>query len=159
MNREKLRRGQCQSLQWTITLLNKVNDAIDKGEDVIKISEISDKQRDYKALQLGNTITECFLLPFSIELGLKAILEKEKGKGIMEHSLTKIFDNFSKETKDELNKIYKLQCGRKKNIREILEKHKNDFIGWRYLDNPENLQMNYKELQYVIYSILDYLYR
>ena len=42
-------------------------------------------------------------------------------------------------------------------LRNMSEKHKNDFVGWRYFED-KHLEPAYKEFQYAICAILDEVY-
>jgi HEPN domain-containing protein len=162
MNNYRNRKGQTLSMQWVIFLLQSVQRDISMGGEITRLvlndAKSHGGDNDYNALQTGCTYTLNFLLPLTIELGLKALILKENNEPPKVHNLIKLHNNLTKETKENVQiQFRKLSEGDFKVI-DLLEKHKNDFENWRYLDDPSNCPGGDDVMmQYLVSAILDIL--
>jgi len=121
------------------------------------------------ALDLGIQISNNILLPFAAELALKGLRQQETTPDgfIKTHDLAKLFRDVSLGAQSRSDKRFRQYMSQDdetkyKNVDLWLffEKHRNDFVEWRYLEDTEegSLVPVYKEFQYAICSILDEVY-
>ena len=88
------------------------------------------------------------LRALAVELTLKALAFKRTGKYLWIHDLLKLYDDLDTDTQAIISKIEDIQGVAP--VRHILEKHKNDFVYWRYLtdlhDGDNNMQVNFPDI-------------
>ena len=122
-----------------------------------------------QALDLGVQISNNILLPFTAELALKGLKQKETTPDgfVKTHDLVKLFRDVSSGSQSSTDKRFRRYMSQDdettdKNVDlwQFFEKHSNDFVEWRYLEDTEegSLVPAYKEFQYAICSILDEVY-
>ena len=76
------------------------------------------------------------LRALAVELTLKALAFRRTGKFKKIHDLLKLYDSLGTDTQEIISKIEGLNgINGVAPVRGILEKHKNDFVDWRYLIN------------------------
>ncbi len=160
MNDYKNRHGQALSMQWVSFLLQSVSVDIKQGgkltRSLFKNARASGGEDNYDALDVGCTYTVNFLLPLTVELGLKALILQEGKKPVRKHDLIELYHQLSEEIRATLEKEYKSVCENEDSkLSESLERHRVDFEGWRYLDNPASVHCEEIKLQYAISTILN----
>jgi len=111
-------------------------------------------------LAIGCLYVVNFVLPFAIELSIKAILAKEGKDSKFVHDLFMLYKELSEETKQLIQNEYIKQCRccefhEIDSFENLIIEHKTDFVGWRYLDNAENLKRNDKKMQIAICALLE----
>lgn len=122
-----------------------------------------------QALALGIQVSSSILLPLTAELALKGLKQKETTPDgfIKTHDLAKLFQDVSLEAQERVDKRFRMYLSQDDETKgqniilwQFFEEHKNDFVGWRYLEDKEVelLTLAYKEFQYAISSILDEVY-
>ncbi|GAA0742110.1 hypothetical protein [Clostridium oceanicum] len=170
MSEKELLNGQAMSLQWATYLLSMAEKDINinDGKVVKKLlcnAKTVTGSMSYEALEMGCLYASNFLLPFAIELALKSLLKKcqikYSKKGQDGHNLEKLFeqlkqDKCKRDIQTKIQRKYEnLSDGISGSIKDILFQHKLDFTQWRYLDNPKNLRVQTKKLQFVLCAILE----
>ena len=102
------------------------------------------------------------MLPFIVEVALKALIAKhsnDQAEGI--HRLCQLHDALPANLQDDLHRVFEnVKCSQvakeTRSLREVLVDHDNDFPGWRYLDDAEQLLADpIDTLQYVACSVLN----
>lgn len=160
MGNEKLRYGQALSIQWLTFTMDRMMKDINRESYVTKQligdAKSIDGNDGINSLYLGCEITINFLLPFSIELALKAMLENEGINPKKIHGIYDLYEKLPSNIKRDLNNDF-LFVKEIKNIAfdDLLKIHNKDFIEWRYLDNTSINNMHKAELQYALCTILD----
>ena len=76
------------------------------------------------------------LRALAVELTLKALAFKRTGKYLRNHDLLKLYDDLDTDTQAIISKIEDIHGVAP--VRRILEKHKNDFTDWRYLQDMQD---------------------
>ena len=79
---------------------------------------------------LGYSISIVVLRALAVELTLKALAFKRTGKYCSTHNLLKLHTDLGTDTQALISKIEDIQGIA--SVERILEKHKNDFVDWRY---------------------------
>ena len=79
----------------------------------------------------GYPISMVVLRAFAVELTLKTMAFRRTGKFKKTHNLSKLYDDLGTDTHAIISKIENSHGIAP--VRRILEKHKNDFVDWRYL--------------------------
>lgn len=135
--------------------------AIQHAVNLMRRGESSDQ-----VLNLGIQISNNILLPLVAELALKGLKQKEttSDKFKKTHDLLKLFQDVSSEAQGRVDKRFRWYMSQDNDVKnnkvdlwQFFEKHKNDFVGWRYLED-KHLEPAYKEFQYAICAILDEVY-
>ncbi len=115
-----------------------------------------------KSTILGCNYAARIVLPFIVELALKALIAKHRNdQAEGTHHLYRLHDALPANLQDELNcdfeNVKRSQIPEEtRSLREILIDHDNDFPDWRYLDDPEHLHADSIDgLQYVACSVLN----
>ncbi|WP_170961705.1 HEPN domain-containing protein [Vibrio genomosp. F6] len=160
MSEQDLRHGQALSLQWVTFALQKMVKDIETGGSTTNtlIGNCKSVAGDsgLGTLSTGSDYVLNFLIPFSVELALKALLIKEGIDPGHIHNLVKLYGKLSTKMQDEIQRIFKEeQQVTKFTMIELLERHKADFVMWRYLDKAEELHRDEVELQLALSAILD----
>ena len=97
---------------------------------------------------VGYSASIVVLRALAVELTLKALAFKRTGKYLWIHDLLKLYDDLDTDTQAIISKIEDIQGVAP--VRHILEKHKNDFIDWRYLpdlhDGDNNMQVHFPDI-------------
>lgn len=164
MNKKEILHGQALSMQWVGYALNKISTDINAGGDISKqlLDSVKslDKIEGLKALSIGCNYVINFLLPFTLELSLKALLAKEGIEPNPKHNFLIHYNRFSGKMKQRLQNEYSNQCKlggchETGSLVQLLTVHQNDFVDWRYLENAEKLKREEKEMHIAIYTILE----
>jgi hypothetical protein len=158
------------SLQWVTYLLSMAEKDININDGKVVKELLCDTKTitgstSYEALEIGCLYVCNFLLPFAIEIALKSLLMKceikYSKKGQDGHNLEKLFeqlkkDKYKRDLQTKIQRKYKESSDSlSDSIKDILLQHKLDFPQWRYLDNPQNLSVETKKLQFVLCAILE----
>ena len=156
---ERLRHGQSLAMQWVSFSLQKIIADIESGG--VKTNQLLDSTKDISAkspletIRTGSKYVLNFIIPLSIELALKAFLAKEGKEPDRTHDLFNLYNKLSKPTKRRIEHDFSTQkINPDSSFKDLLIKHRSDFEDWRYLDNPEAIQTDDKELQIALCSIL-----
>ena len=134
------------------------NDSLTK--QLLKNVKAVNGKEDLGALKIGCDYVAGFVLPLALELSLKSLILKGKIQPKGTHNLVTLFNSLSNTVKNSLSKKY---CeitdldyqNNKLAFKKLLESHKNDFEGWRYLDEAEKITNEFIKLQYAICTVLD----
>ena len=161
---KKIRHGQALSMQWVAFLLQVAETDLSNPNSAIKdllkgIPALTYKQ-DFDALKKGCDYVVSFVLPLALELSLKSLILKENATPKLTHNLVTLFNQLQNNTKNHLNKRYCEASNihlttSKTAFKDLLKEHKDDFEGWRYLDEAEKLKKEDIKLQYAITIVLD----
>ena len=164
MNKQKLLHGQALAMQWVGFALQSIIADIHSGGSITKQLMGSAKSvgngNDLKTVAIGCNYVVNFVLPFAIELALKALLAKT-GQGFkFTHDLLALYNKFSPDIKGRLQSEFIIQlekggCPETGSFEDLLTAHKNDFVDWRYLDKAEKLKKEEKEMHLAICAILE----
>jgi len=157
----RLRHGQALALQYAVQLL--INSA---REPEIVRRALSDAQTTaanaVSTAVLGCDYATRFMLPFVVELALKALIGKHNDdQGAWGHHLSELYDRLPANVQAELERDFAHIKGAEmpaetRTARKILADHDNDFPEWRYLDDPSKLTGGPVDtLQYVACAILN----
>ena len=85
---------------------------------------------------LGYGTSIVVLRALAVELTFKALAFKRTGKYLRRHDLLKLYDDLDTDTQAIISKIEDINGVAP--VRRILEKHKNDFTDWRYLQDMQD---------------------
>ena len=85
---------------------------------------------------LGYSTSMVVLRALAVELTLKALAFRRTGKFKKIHDLLELYDDLGTDTQAIISKIEDIHGVAP--VRRILEKHKNDFVDWRYLINMQD---------------------
>lgn len=157
----RLRHGQAVALQYVAQIL--IN--IDRKPQLIRSVLTPEHLKAENAIDatiLGCHYTTRIVLPFIVEVALKALIAKhncDQAEGT--HRLCQLYDALPPDLKnalccdfDELKSSEHPEETRP--LRKILADHDNDFPDWRYLDDADNLVSSPVDtLQYVACSVLN----
>ena len=120
------------------------------------------------ALSLGLEVASNILLPLTAELALKGLKQKEASLDSYErtHDLLCLFRSLSDDTQNQLAMQFRKYMeddprtrDRNANLEDFLEKHRDDFVQWRYLEGDvDSLEPARIEFHYVICAALDLVY-
>ena len=120
--------GQAAGLNWSA---NHLQDVLNR--------EVKMPNPDQIAL-VGCFFSVVLLRSFAVELALKSVYMKESGRQPeYSHSLHQLFGRLELETQRAIDRVFQgvrgafpEQGGRTNSVAEILAKHKDDFVDWRY---------------------------
>ncbi len=156
-----LRHGQALALQYAAQILINAT----REPQVIRRALSGEQLAATNAVgtaALGCDYATRFLLPFVVELALKALVGKHgNDQGARGHHLSKLFDELPADVQAELERdfahIKRTEMpAETRSARDILADHHHDFPDWRYLDDPGKLVSGPADtLQYVACSILN----
>ncbi len=131
-------------------------------------SKVSILSGNNQALELGLTLSSNILLPLAAELALKGLKQKDSSAyGYKRtHDLLCLFESLSDATQEKLSMRFQRYMEddvkmkhRDSRMESFLEKHRDDFVQWRYLeDDLDNLASARTEFHYIICAILDEIY-
>ena len=140
----RLRHGQALAIQYAAQIL--INSQRDpqiirralSGAQLAATNAVS-------TTALGCEYAARFLLPFVVELALKALVARHRNdQGAWGHRLSKLYDELPACVQVELERDFE-QIRRTefpvetRTVRKVLAGHDNDFPEWRYLDDPTKL--------------------
>ena len=96
------------------------------------------------------------LLSFSVELALKALLEKESkwSKRFHSHDIRFLFDNLEIETQERLCQSFDERHSGGRGLLEVLEDHRCDFENWRYMESVGELYSEPDAMQGIAFALL-----
>lgn len=164
MGKQELLRGQAEAIQLVSFALQRINADINNGGRITNYLIGNQKTDNSKIplqnLRTGNIYTINFILPLALELALKALIIQSNKSPKFIHNLLTLFNLLPKDIQTKLNEEYITQKKNggitdSKSFEQLLQLHNNDFVEWRYLDKPENLKIEDKEIQIAISSILE----
>ena len=160
---ESLRRrrhGQALTLQYAVQIL--INSK--RQPQIIRHALSAEQLAATNAVSttvLGCEYAARFLLPFVVELALKALVAKHNDDQAWGHCLSKLYDELPANVQVKLERDFE-QIKRTelpaetRSARRILADHDNDFPEWRYLDDPSKLVYGpIDTLQYVACAVLN----
>ena len=104
---------------------------------------------------LGYPTSMVLLRALAVELTLKALTFRMTGKFKKIHDLLKLYDDLGTDTQAIISKIEDLH--EIAPVRRILEKHKNDFVGWRYLMDMQdggNMRVKFPDIGQALKALL-----
>ena len=159
-NSYTLRQGQAIALQYAAQVLLRVCRHPELVQ-LLSFGKTSGGDDPTSTTILGCGYGARILIPFVVELSLKALITKHNGdQAPRTHDLTELFNQISSELRDEIIQEFERikqssELVESRSLGEILHAHHHDFEGWRYLDSPEMLEMTELEtLQCVVSAIL-----
>ena len=97
---------------------------------------------------LGYSVSAVLLRAFATELMLKTLSYirtkdyRSDGKG---HDLLILFNDLDDETKKQISGLEKTHGIAP--MAQILEKHRNDFVDWRYLEDVDGMRTTFPDLE------------
>ena len=157
----RLRQGQALALQYATQIL------INSQREPQIIRRVLSGAQLAATDAVSTTVLGCnyaarMLLPFVVELALKALIAKHNNdQGAWGHRLSRLYDDLPPNVQIELERDFE-QIRRTefpvetRTARKILADHDNDFPEWRYLDDPSKLVSGPVDtLQYVVCAILN----
>ena len=157
----RLRHGQALTLQYAAQILMNVHREPEIIPRVLSPDQLN-AERSAETTALGCGYAARILLPFLVELALKALIGKaNNGPVERTHRLCRLHDALPAVLQDNLDLDFeKLKLSETpeetRSLRQILLDHDNDFPDWRYLDGPEGLATApILTLQYVACSVLN----
>lgn len=157
----RLRHGQALALQYAAQILKNVNREPQLVHRVLSSAQLN-AEIAVKSTILGCNYAARIVLPFIVELALKALIAKHRNdQAEGTHHSYRLHDALPANLQDELNcdfeNVKRSQIPEEtRSLREILIDHVNDFPDWRYLDDPEHLHADSIDgLQYVACSVLN----
>ena len=155
------RHGQALALQYAAQILINVNREPRLVQRVLSPDQLK-AGNAVDTTVLGCNYATKIMLPFIVELALKALIAKHNNdRSESTHSLCKLYDALPASLQDELNRDFENIrpsgiFAEPRSLREVLVDHNNDFPDWRYLDNAERLVVApIDALQYVACSVLN----
>lgn len=154
------RHGSALSIQWVGFALQRIIAEADTPlvRQLLGDAKTVGGQSGSPYLELGCVWTQYIIIPFGIELALKALLVKETGNHPDIHDLMKLYSRLQADTRAAIEQDYKnlLDGWKSKPLPQLLEEHKDDFVRWRYLDETDNLSAeDPRLLQLVLSALLD----
>ena len=157
----RLRHGQAVALQYAAQILINVNRQPQLVQSVLSPPQLN-TENAVETTTLGCNYAARILLPFILELALKALIAKHRNdQAEGTHRLCRLHDALPANLRDELNRDFEYIKSSQvpeetRSLREILIDHDNDFPDWRYLDDAEKLfAAPIETLQYVTCSVLN----
>ena len=163
MGQQETLHGQALAMQWVgFALQRLITDMDDGGKVTLQLlGQAKDVtgNNGLQPLHIGCYNVVNFVLPFALEVGLKSLLIKD-GKAIeFTHDLAKLYNSLSETLKNKLEDEFPNQrkiggSTETSLLLNLLVDHKDDFVGWRYLGNPENLKREENEMQFALSTIL-----
>lgn len=156
-----LRHGQAVALQYVVQLLINLKRDPQIARHVLSGSQLA-ATNAIQTTAVGCHYATGFLLPFVVELALKALVAKHNTDQVAkEHCLSKLYDDLPCNVQDRLKRDFehiKLSelPHETRALRTVLSDHDNDFPDRRYLDDPQGLvNTPIDTLQYVASSVLN----
>lgn len=155
------RHGQALALQYAVQIL------INSKREPQNVRRALSGAQLAATNAVSTTVLGCeyatrFLLPFVVELALKALVAKiSDDQGAWGHRLSKLYDELPANVQVELERDFEhIKCtelpAETRSAREILADHDNDFPDWRYLDDLSSLVGGpIDTLQYVACAVLN----
>ena len=156
-----LRHGQALALQYAVQILINVVREPQLVRRVLSPAQLN-AENAVETTILGCYYAARVVLPFVVEVALKALIAKHNGdQAEGTHRLCQLHDALPANLWDELNRDFENLKRREvpeetRSLREVLVDHDNDFPDWRYLDDAEHLVVApIDTLQYVACSVLN----
>ena len=104
----------------------------------------------------GYSISAILLRAFATELMLKVLSSMKTGKYRKDkdgHNLRMLYNDLDCETKQLINELEDKHGI--KPLEQILEKHKNDFVDWRYIGQPDGMQAHFWDLDKALFILTE----
>ncbi len=157
----RLRHGQALALQYAAQILLNSQREPEIIRRVLSGAQLA-ATNAVSTTALGCKYAARMLLPFVVELALKALVAKHNNdQGAWGHRLSKLYDELPPKVQVELERDFE-QVRRTefpvetRTARRILADHDNDFPEWRYLDDPSKLVAGpIYTLQFVASAVLN----
>ena len=137
----RLRHGQALALQYATQILINSQREPQIIHRVLSGAQLA-ATNAVNTTALGCNCAARMLLPFVVELALKALIAKHNNdQGAWGHHLSKLYDELPPNVQVELERDFEQIRHTEfpvetKTARKILADHDNDFPEWRYLDDP-----------------------
>lgn len=135
--------SQALGLQASYFVLN------GKSKDVLSI-ELERKVLVHTGLRQSSII----LLSFAIEIALKGLLKYTTSNFPKTHNLKILFERLNENDRIQLSEIHKRKTD--SDIEGYLNRHKDTFNAFRYLDMETDEPINSEELDTALNSIIEY---
>lgn len=158
---KELLHGQALAMQWVAYAMQKIMEDVRVGGTKTQLllgnAKTVDNNSGIETLSLGCSYVVNFVLPFTIELALKALLTKENVDSGKIHDLLDLYNKLPAQIKSDLDAQYQSLSanGTTPGLKNLLKEYRKNFVSWRYLENVENLKRDEKEMQFAICAILD----
>ena len=156
-----LRHGQALALQYAVQILINVNSKPQLLQHVLSPAQLS-AENAVETTILGCNYANRIMLPFIVELALKALMAKHNNdEAERTHRLCQLHDalpaNLKYKLKADFENIKRSEMLEEtRSLRRVLVDHDNDFPNWRYLDDANDLVVAPIDmLQYVACSVLN----
>lgn len=156
-----LKHGQALALQFAVQILINVDREPQLVRHVLSSAQLNAKNA-VETTNLGCNYAARIVLPFIVELALKALIAKHNNdQSERTHHLSKLYDALPTNLQHELNQDFEnlKQTDVPEEVRslhKVLVDHDNDFPEWRYLDDPQHLvAASVDTLQFVACSVLN----
>lgn len=157
----RLRHGQALALQYAAQALINLDRNPSLVPRVLSPGQLN-AENAVETGRLGCTYAARILLPFVVELGLKALVAKHNNdQAKPTHHLCELHDALPPELRNALSDDFERikfseTPTETRSLRQILIDHDNDFADWRYLDDAGSLVATpILTLQYVASSVLN----
>lgn len=105
----------------------------------------------------GLAQSSSIILSFAIEIALKGLLKFRFNDFPRIHNLRKLYEKLDEKDQFQISKIYKEKTD--SNIEECLERHKDMFMEFRYLELEIDEPNNNEHVNAALNSIIDYYNR
>lgn len=120
-----------------------------------KSKKVLSSDIDRKVLfSTGLTQSSYIILFFAIEIALKGLLKFRFDNFPKTHNIKKLYEKLDKNDKIQIANIYKQKTD--SIIEECLEKHKNMFVTFRYLDSETGIRPDNEKINASINSIIEF---
>lgn len=155
-----LRHGQALALQYAVQILINVRRQPQLVRHVMSPAQLS-ANNAVETTILGCNYANKIMLPFIVELALKALMAKHNNdEAERTHRLCELHDALPANLQDKLKRDFENikrseMLDETRSLRSVLFDHDNDFPNWRYLDDADLLVVApIDTLQYVACSVL-----
>ena len=157
------RHGQAVAMQYVGYLLQRIPE--EKNQKYVRgllknVTSVGGGDGIQQTL-LGCIWTVNIVMAFTVELALKALLIKNGMEPPNRHDLLELYTLLPLKTQKQLENKFRISIRNgevvsTESLHQLLALHRDDFVGWRYLDKePENLMPECRELQFAVHAILD----
>lgn len=164
-DQQRLRHGQAVALQYALQVLLNVGRRPDLVRGVLSDTQLAAEGAVHSAV-LGSGYAARILSPFVVEVALKALTAQRVGRrAAPTHDLVELYDGLhddqspisaQSELDREFERIKMSEIpDETRSLREVLEAHGDNFVRWRYLDDPVGLEGQADLLQYVACAVLN----
>lgn len=149
--RPQLAYGRALAMQYVGFALRKLGTTSAGLKFLLQLSGV--EPRHLGAAIVGCRWAENIMTALAVELALKALLLKEAGGYRPIHDLRDLYDDLPIGIRGRLDKRFgELHEGA---LCDLLTAHRDDFVGWRYLENSDHLHGDWAALQLAVSAVLD----